>query len=137
MLNGQKDVELRPWRKGDPERSDKYTHVLLRMVRRLRKMMRLKHLNLRNVNILAKLGERLGPFDNAKDVIRAAEENKWKIGMDEEELIKFMTRIRKLKDGSTEEFQRSVMLYQLVETRTTSDYFVNDCTHNQPRFLPH
>jgi hypothetical protein len=57
--------------------------------------------------------------------------------MDEEELIKFMTGTRKLKGGGTEEFQRSVMLYQLVETRTTSDYFVNDCTHNQPRFLPH
>jgi hypothetical protein len=58
MLNGQKDVELRPWRKGDPERSDKYTHVLLRMVRRLRKMMRLKHLNLMNVNLVARLGEK-------------------------------------------------------------------------------
>ncbi len=57
--------------------------------------------------------------------------------MDEEKLIKFMTGTRKLEGGGTEEFQRSVMLYQLVETRATSDYFVNDCTHNQPRFLPH
>ena len=137
MLNGGKNVELRVWRKGDPERDLRFTHVIFRMVERLRALKRLKHLNLRNVNILAKLGERLGPFDNAKDVIRAAEENEWKIGMDEEELIKFMTGTRKLEGGGTEEFQRSVMLYQLVETRTTSDYFVNDCTHNQPRFLPH
>ncbi len=115
MLNGGKNVELRVWRKGDPERDLQFTHVIFRMVERLRALKRLKHLNLRNVNILAKLGERLGPFDNAKDVIRAAEENEWKIGMDEEELIKFMTGTRTLKGGGTEEFQRSVMLYRLDE----------------------
>jgi hypothetical protein len=142
MLNGQKDVELRPWRKGDPERSDKYTHVLLRMVRRLRKMMRLKHLNLMNVNLVARLGDRLGPFDNAKEAIREAEAKGWKIGMDEAELIQFMKGIRKVNGGSKkggyeEEYPRSVMLYHLEDIQQTPHYLVYDCFHNQAGFLPH
>ena len=98
MLNGGKDVELRVWRKGDPERSDKYTHVLLRMVQRLREMISLEHLSLIDINVIARLGERLGPFDNAKEVIRVAEAKGWKIGMGEAELIKFMSGTRKV-DG--------------------------------------
>ena len=115
MLNGGKNVELRVWRKGDPERDLQFTHVIFRMVERLRAMKRLKHLNLRNVNILAKLGERLGPFDNAKDVIRAAEENGWKIGIDEEELIKFMTGTRKVK-GGYEEFPSHFLNRNVIST---------------------
>ena len=116
MLKGKKDVELRVWRSGDSERDAQFTHVIFRMVLRLRKMMRLKNLRLSNNNLMAKLGKRLGPFHNAKDVIRAAERKGWKIGMGEEELIKFMTGTRKVNGGSKKgghyvPFQRSLMLY--------------------------
>ena len=142
MLNGGKDVELRVWRKGDPERSDKYTHVLLRMVQRLREMISLEHLSLIDINVIARLGERLGPFDNAKEVIRVAEAKGWKIGMGEAELIKFMSGTRKVDGGSKNggydvPYQRSVMLYHLEEIQATSHFVVNDCFHNQAGFLPH
>ena len=29
------------------------------------------------------------------------------------------------------------MLYELLEVHETSDFFVNDCSHNQAGFLPH
>ena len=142
MLNGGKNVELRVWRKGVSKRHAQFTHVVFRMVKRLRKMMRLKHLNLMNVNIMARLGQRLGPFHNAKDVIRAAEANGWNIGMGEKELINFMTGIRKVNGGSKqggydEKYQRSLVLYQLLDARKTSDVLVNDCSHNQAGFLRH
>jgi hypothetical protein len=142
ILNGKKNVELRVWRKGDPERSDRYTHVILRMVARLRNMKGLKHLNLKNINIIARLGERLGPYDNAKEAIRVAEDKGWKIGMDEAELTQFMKGIRKVKGGSSkggyeEEYQRSVMLYRLGQVQETLHYRVHDSYHNQAGFLPH
>jgi hypothetical protein len=41
------------------------------------------------------------------------------------------------KGGYDVLFQRSLMLYHLLEVQETSHFLVNDCFHNQAGFLPH
>ena len=142
MLCGDKDVELCEYKKNIQSRHARYTHVFFRMSKRLRDMKKLRKFKLNTKHVMAKLGKRLGPFHNAKDVMKTAEREGWKIGMNEEELVKFMIGKRKVnggpkKGGYFAPRPRSIMLYELREVHETDRILVNDCSNNQAGFHPH
>jgi hypothetical protein len=113
------------------------------MVKRLREMKSLCKVGASaHKNIIAKLGNALGPYYNAKDVIEAAENAGRKIGMTEDELVKYMTGWRKIKGGPKKggyllKVTRPMVLHELSNIYVTDEFFVNDCSHNQAGFLPY
>jgi hypothetical protein len=140
MLDGEKDIELRPYRTGDAARHKHYTHVIFRMVKRLRERKSLCKAGAHK-NIIAKLGKTLGPYYNANDVLDAAESAGRKIGMTKDELIKYMTGWRKVDGGPKNggylvRVVRPMVLHELSDVRETNEFCVNDCSHNQSGFLP-
>ena len=140
MLNGGKDIELRPHRRGDAARHRHYTHVIFRMVKRLREKKSLCKVGA-HMNIVAKLDNVLGPYYNATDVLEAAEKAGRKIGMSKGELETYMTGWRKInggpkKGGYLVQVIRPMVLHELSGIQVTDEFFVNDCSHNQAGFLP-
>ena len=140
MLNGEKDIELRPHRRGDAARHRHYTHVIFRMVKRLREKKSLCKVGA-HMNIVAKLDNVLGPYYNATDVLEAAEKAGRKIGMSKGELETYMTGWRKInggpkKGGYLVQVIRPMVLHELSGIQVTDEFFVNDCSHNQAGFLP-
>ena len=77
MLNGEKTIETRL--------KDKYTHVIVRMVKRIRKAGVKDH-------VIARLGGRMGRFSSARAAVEAAAQVGRKLGVTGDELFQYMTR---------------------------------------------
>ena len=63
------------------------------------------------------------------------------MGLTEDELIKYMTRMRKIRSGplkgTEEEVIVPVVLYLLDDIHTRDDIYWRECEHDQAGFLPY
>ena len=91
MLSKEKTAEIRLWEFGWTPPYDhvlkRYSHVVFRMVKMLRK-------GEGRTNIMATLGRALGPFGSARAAYEAADTAELKLGMSVEGLEVYMTRER-------------------------------------------
>jgi hypothetical protein len=91
-------------------------------------------------HVMAKLGKRMGPFYTAKAAVEAAKLAGRELGLTEDELLKFMTRSRKITSGplkDTVQVVVPVVLYELNGIHETDDFYWNDSFFNQSGFLPY
>ena len=94
MLNDKKTIETRFFEKLELYGPAPYTHVLFRLVERIRRAAGAQH----HV-VMATLAGRLGPFSSARAAVEAAALAKRKLGLSEDDLLKYMTRMRKIRSG--------------------------------------
>ena len=93
-----------------------YTHVISRMVKRLREEKSLHNVDAHK-NIVAKLGNALGPYYNVADVLEKAD---WKVGMSKGELEKYTIGWHKIKGrpkkgGYLVQVTRPMVLHELSD----------------------
>jgi len=90
---------------------------------------------------MAKLGGRMGPFYSARAAVDAAAQAGRRLGLREDELLKYMTRQRKIRSGpltgTVEEVIVPVVLYLLDDIHTRDDMYWRECVHDQAGFLQH
>ena len=91
MLNGEKTIETRLCEKTELNGPAPYTHVIFRLVKRIR--------GRTGAHVMAKLGGRMGPFYSARAAVDAAAQAGRRLGLREDELLKYMTRQRKIRSG--------------------------------------
>ena len=83
MLNDEKTIETRLFEKTELYGPAPYTHVLFRLVERIRRAAGAQH----HV-VMATLAGRLGPFSSARAAVEAAALAKRKLGISEDDLLK-------------------------------------------------
>jgi hypothetical protein len=136
MLNDEKTIETRLFEKTELYGPAPYTHVLFRLVERIRRAAGAQH----HV-VMATLAGRLGPFSSARAAVEAAALAKRKLGLSEDDLLKYMTRMRKIRSGprkgATEEVIVPVVLYLLDDIHARDDIWWRKCEHDQAGFLPY
>jgi hypothetical protein len=134
MLNDEKSIETRLFEKTELYGPAPYTHVLFRLVERIRRAAGAQH----HV-VMATLAGRLGPFSSARAAVEAAALAKRKLGLSEDDLLKNMTRMRKIRSGprkgATEEVIVPVVLYLLddIHARDDRDIWWRKCEHDAER----
>jgi hypothetical protein len=137
MLNDGKTIEIRLCEKTELDGPAPYTHVLFRLVERIR---RAESADVQH-HVMAKLAGRLGPFNSARAAVEAAALAKRKLGLSEDDLLKYMTRIRKIRSGplkgATEQVIVPVVLYLLDDIHARDDIWWRKCEHDQAGFLPY
>ena len=88
---------------------------------------------------MATLAGRLGLFSNARAAVEAAALAKQKLGLSEVDLLKYMTRMRKIRSGpckgATEEVIVPIVLYLLDDIHAREDIWLRKCEHEQAGFL--
>lgn len=133
MLNGEKTIETRLCEKTELDGPAPYTHVIFRLVKRIR--------GRTGAHVMAKLGGRMGPFYSARAAVDAAAQAGRRLGLREDELLKYMTRQRKIRSGpltgTVEEVIVPVVLYLLDDIHTRDDIYWRECVHDQAGFLPY
>ena len=138
MLSKDKTVEIRLWEFEWDDPYDRvrrrYSHVLFRMVKPLRK-------GEGRTNIMATLGRTLGPFGDARAAYEAADQAGLKLGLTVEELEVYMTRERRIvkgpRKGELETRVVPVALFELLDVHETRNFKCADGKCNQAGFLPH
>jgi hypothetical protein len=138
MLSKDKTVEIRLWEFGWDDPYDcvrrRYSHVLFRMVKPLRR-------GEGRTNIMATLGRTLGPFGDARAAYEAADRAGLKLGLTVEELEVYMTRERRIvkgpRQGELETRVVPVALFELLDVHETRNFKCADGQCNQAGFLPH
>lgn len=132
MLNGHKTIETRLFEKTELGGPASYTHVIFRMVKRIRKACMKDH-------VMAKLGGRMGPFNSAREAVEAAAQAGRKLGLTEDELLRFMKRKRKIRSGPLKGMKQEVIipvvLYLLDDIHIRDDIYWFECEHDQAGFL--
>ena len=131
MLSKDKTVEIRLWEFEWDDPYDRvrrrYSHVLFRMVKPLRK-------GEGRTNIMATLGRTLGPFGDARAAYEAADQAGLKLGLTVEELEVYMTRERRIvkgpRKGELETRVVPVALFELLDVHETRNFKCADgkCT---------
>ena len=134
MLNGEKTIETRLCEKTELDGPAPYTHVIFRLVKRIR--------GRTGAHVMSKLGGRMGPFYSARAAVDAAAQAGRRLGLREDELLKYMTRQRKIRSGpltgTVEEVIVPVVLYLLDDIHTSrDDIYWRECEHDQAGFLPY
>jgi len=133
MLNGEKTIETRLCEKTELDGPAPYTHVIFRLVKRIR--------GRTGAHVMAKLGGRMGPFYSARAAVDAAAQAGRRLGLREDELLKYMTRQRKIRSGpltgTVEEVIVPDVLYLLDDIHTRDDIYWRECEHDQAGFLPY
>ena len=134
LLSDEKTIEIRLCEKTELDGPAPYTHVLFRLVERIRKAGVQHH-------VMARLAGRLGPFSSARAAVEAAALAQRKLGLSEDDLLKYMTRMRKIQSGplkgATEEVIVPVVLYLLDDIHARDDIWWRKCEHDQAGFLPY
>jgi hypothetical protein len=119
MLNGEKTIETRLCEKTELDGPAPYTHVIFRLVKRIR--------GRTGAHVMAKLGGRMGPFYSARAAVDAAAQAGRRLGLREDELLKYMTRQRKIRSGpltgTVEEVIVPVVLYLHDDIHTKDDIY--------------
>ena len=135
LLSDEKTIEIRLCEKTELDGPAPYTHVLFRLVERIRKAAGVQH------HVMARLAGRLGPFSSARAAVEAAALAQRKLGLSEDDLLKYMTRMRKIRSGplkgATEEVIVPVVLYLLDDIHARDDIWWRKCEHDQAGFLPY
>ena len=136
MLNDGKTIETRLFEKTELHGPAPYTHVFFRLVERIRRAAGAQH----HV-VMATLAGRLGPFSSARAAVEAAALAKRKLGISEDDLLKYMTRMRTIRSGprkgEKEEVIIPVVLYLLDDIHARDDIWWRKCEHDQAGFLPY
>jgi hypothetical protein len=135
MLNDKKTIKTRLFEKTELYGPAPYTHVLFRLVERIRRACAQHHV------VMAMLAGRLGPFSSARAAVEAAALANGKLGISEDDLLKYMTRMRMIRSGqrkgATEEVIVPVVLYLLDDIHARDDIWWRKCEHDQAGFLPY
>jgi hypothetical protein len=138
MLNDKKTIKTRLFEKTELYGPAPYTHVLFRLVERIRRAAGAQH----HV-VMATLAGRLGPFSSARAAVtvEAAALAKRKLGISEDDLLKYITHMRMIRSGprkgATEEVIVPVVLYLLDDIHARDDIWWRKCEHDQAGFLPY
>ncbi len=92
-----------------------------------------------NDHVMAKLDGRMGPFNSAREAVEAAAQAGRKLGLTEDELLRFMTQKCKIRCGPLKGMKQEVIipvvLYLLDDIHIRDDIYWFECKHDQAGFL--